>query len=193
MENKNRKQQRTAYHEIGHAMAMYICCGDIEDIEYIEIAENKEDFTLGRNVYLNTIYSYANTPRFGTRAGFDYYFNKVCILLGGMVSARIMTGEKTYRNRPLQDATSDEIAIDKIFQRVSDDPNLTLITCSLELVRTVDVMHLKKTCLMFLESAFSKRITEIQALSDFLLEHGKMYKSDFYNVLQGLKTACDAS
>lgn len=100
MDEKKLKRlaRRITFHEIGHAVAMYICYGNIERIEEIAcdmfypVTTKSSMKTSGE--YISKMYN-AND-------GFQFVFNEVCFLIGGGLCESLFcskTADKISENK----------------------------------------------------------------------------------------------
>lgn len=93
-----RLTKRITFHEIGHAVAMYICYGNIERIEEIS-CDMFNPMTTKSNVMTNAEYL---GKMYNVNDGFQFVFNEICYYIGGGLCESLFcskTADKIAENK----------------------------------------------------------------------------------------------
>lgn len=89
--NEKRRFKRAAYHEVGHALAMYLCYGNIKRIKYIEI--NYDGSGLCEHESKMNDYDYINFIKSSNTNG--NVFKEICYCVGGGLCEAMYCNKRT--------------------------------------------------------------------------------------------------
>ena len=189
---KNQKV-RTAYHEAGHVVTLYLLTGKIDPIKSVDIitegsrlgaCKSKEDAyliedasvfeTFGVHEYNNWI----EYVEYDTVKGFREILDEVCYCLGGGVSEMLYCGLKRLPRKGMSgDFDSIYILADKMLPIAYDKTGVVYYPALNSMI---------DTCLHFLKSLLSndEASTKIKVIAEALLEHKAL---DSNTVLKLLK------
>lgn len=170
--------EKAAYHEIGHALAMYICYGNIDRISEIVIYCNGA----GETVHDEDFYIADKAPLFdNSKKGYDFYFNEICYSMGGGLMEAIITHKDEFYSNMWEPIKMPRESMKGDYESMSTLLSIYGVTTKSE------ITAMARTATIFLQRAFIPYLDKVEELAQMLLSNsdyeGHITKSDFYRVM----------
>ncbi len=187
-------RERAAYHEAGHAVALYLLTGNIDRIEEVNIGDAGYDY-IGACQHsgehrreIQELYENGESPKYETPEGFKCMINEICYAMAGGVSEKLFCGLKQLPYKAMkgdiESVYSDAFVIRYNIPFLIDSNNAVVPN-----KRIID--DLIKVCVRFLEYFLISADAgpKIEAIADALNKYEQIPQWGVYELMGDDKRA----